>query len=916
MRLNVWEWMLTSSIFILLILLIRLVYKKRLSAKVRYSIWFLVLLRLLLPFSFFNSSFSLLNLIPGQETAVQTAPLDMLPNSAVEEMFSETLPSPHQYIPSDYSQYQYIPAGGVNNSTIYQSDHEPQDINNGLAIKVDDLTSQRLLFILWMSGMTVVLLVIAGSNLYFVNKVKKSRKMTEILQNRQPLPVYISENVPIPCMFGLIHPAVYVRSRDTEDKVTLSYIIKHENIHYRHRDNIWAFFRSLCLILHWYNPFVWIAAYFSKQDAELFCDESLIRQFSAEEAEEYGKVLISLSLKNADYQSVISCATTLGGGKKYLKERISRIAGRPQLFIFSTAAVIVLCITALIFTFTGKEKSAAPIDDESVVISETLAGNPSETPAEDIAEEPADNIPLITEDGLFINDFLVDMNGDGITDILRLSNINDAPLDDSLTESEALRKAVEGNTAGYYQIALYDGARAADMQSFRVGDELNEDALIATFDPGQAHAGNMQYSYYEENGRGYLIYNCPYFGQDAVAYQYLVFTYTNDWKQKTVAENNLNFLAIPYSPELTWMSPYEYMAEKFPIEDMIAYTMELKEYLDKAVIIMDTSIFGKVLFTTYYENNVLKPNAFAIWYWDDAFGSANSEETLQEALYNALLYKFNGITPYLEGNALALVNELGWEVTYWWNMPPANRSMTYSEYMRNQPETLEKVPENALTMKYDIVEYAVQCVEANVNTEQEQRNIPWVDWKITYIDFYGTYRMGGHTLDVYRYDYYCKLDENIDVNDLDEGTFWAGGMRDMGDGWYQFDYGNCVIYDWEYDRCFNGGSNDATPGNIAFTSDLLLYYVNFNYEISAEVEMAKFMQIKEEANKQALALLNTQIEVLDKQIKELDKQIEALGQQPEGENTQKQLELLSMEYEKLRKEKQELEVLLKQFKEE
>lgn len=637
MRLNVWEWMLTSSIFILLILLIRLVFKKRLSAKVRYSIWFLVLLRLLLPFSFFNSSFSLLNLIPGQD---QTAPLDMLPNSAVEEMFSETLPSPHQYIPSDSSQYQYIPVGDVNNSTIYQSDHEPQDINNGLAIKVDDLTSQRLLFILWISGMTVVLLVIAGSNLYFVNKVKKSRKMTEILQNRQPLPVYISENVPIPCMFGLIHPAVYVRSRDTEDKVTLSYIIKHENIHYRHRDNIWAFFRGLCLILHWYNPFVWIAAYFSKQDAELFCDESLIRQFSAEEAEEYGKVLISLSLKNADYQSVISCATTLGGGKKYLKERISRIAGRPQLFIFSTAAVIVLCITALIFTFTGKEKSAAPIDDESVVISETLAGNPSETPAdnpsetsaEDMAEEPADNIPLITEDGLFINDFLVDMNGDGITDILRLSNINDAPLDDSLTESEALRKAVEGNTAGYYQIALYDGARAADMQHFKVGDEVNEEALITTFEPGQAHAGNMQYSYYEEDGRGYLIYNCPYYGQDAGSYSYEIITYINDWKQYTVAEDSLSFSTFPDIPEITGDRPYEHMSENFPIEDMVAYTMELKNYLDKAVIIMDTSVFGKILFTTCYEDFSLKPDAFAIWYWDNAFASIDSEDTLREAL--------------------------------------------------------------------------------------------------------------------------------------------------------------------------------------------------------------------------------------------------------------------------------------------
>ncbi|MCH5269887.1 MAG: M56 family metallopeptidase [Lachnospiraceae bacterium] len=835
MGLNMGEWILTSSIFILLVLLIRLIFKKWLTAKIRYSIWFLVLLRLLLPFSFFDSSFSLLNFIPRQESEIQIVQADGAGLPMQQEIMSNSLSSVKP-LPTA-NPLQTLQTQSAGSHIVANHGDIPQNKENSF---FDTLSIKKMLFICWYIGMIAALLIIAGSNLYFVKNVKKSRKMTEILQNRQSLPVYTSENVPFPCMFGLFKPAIYVRNHDTEDKVTLSYILKHENTHYRHRDHIWAFFRGLCLILHWYNPLVWIAAYCSKQDAELFCDESVIRPFSAEEAEAYGKVLIGLSIQNIDYRTVLSCATTLSSGKNNLKERINRIAGRPQFFICSTAAVVILCIGALVFTFTGNSKRTveedrtAGLEDESVVGSEAPENNPLEEPADITLEtpkdeplaEPVDRIPQVAEDGLFINDYLVDMNGDGIKDVLRLSNINDAPLDTSLTESEALRKAVEENTAGYYQIALYDGAHAADMQNFRIGDELNEDALITTFEPGQAHAGNTQYSYYEENGRGYLIDNCPYFGQEVVSYQYLVFTYTSDWKQETIAEDHLSFFAMPYSPELTRMSPYEYMTENFSIEDMIAYTMEIKDYLDKAVIIMDTSIFGEVLFTTYYENSVLTPNAFAIWYWDDAFQSVNSEETLREALYNALLYQLNGITPYLTGKALALVNELGWEVTYWWDMPPANRSMTYMEYMRNQPETLERVPENALTMEYNIVDYAVQCVEANVNVDQEQRYIPWVDWKITYLNFYGTYRMGAHTLDVYRYDYYCKLDENTDVNNLGEGTFWAGGMMDMGDGWYQFDYGNCVIYDRENDNCFHAGSNDSYPGTSVFTSDLLIHFTN------------------------------------------------------------------------------------------
>ena len=258
---------------------------------------------------------------------------------------------------------------------------------------------------------------------------------------------------------------------------------------------------------------------------------------------------------------------------------------------------------------------------------------------------------------------------------------------------------------GYYQIAIYDGAYAADMQAFRKGDALSEDAKVDVFESAQAHVGTGQYSYYEEGGRGFLICNSPYLGQGMGGYSYEVFTYSNIWEKEMVAENNLSFSIIPYSPVISRESPQAYMAEAFPIEDMIAYTMELKGWLDKASIVMDTSVFGQVLFTTYYEDDVLKPDAFSIWPLDEweespAFihpEEISSEEILREALsgiYEAVLYGQSGFLVDIDGEAgLALQNELGWEITQ--------------------------------------------------------------------LAYYGTYRMGGHTLDVYRYDYYCKSDRDI-----------------------------------------------------------------------------------------------------------------------------------------------------------
>lgn len=661
MRLNMAEWILTSSILILMVLLIRLAFRKRLTAKIRYGIWLLVLLRLLLPFLLFDSSLSLLRLIPYQESETETESTGTFWNQQTGEGIS---PSPSQAAPA--LPQMAVPGIGGQMPDLSQ--------NNNLS-RTDTLIRENLIFILWTMGMVVTVLVIVGSNLHFWGKVRKSRKRLETLQEDRSLPVYLSDAVPMPCMFGLLRPAVYVRNQDVDDQEAMSYILRHEYMHYRHKDHVWAIFRGLCLVLHWYNPLVWVAAYCSKQDAELACDESVIRYFSAEEAERYGKVLLSLTLQNSDYWTMLSCATTFGGGKSYLKERISRIAQRPRLFLFSTGAVMVLCVIALLFTFTGNSEELAEEGDfaagpeiqvspqpqvglEPKASPEAQAGlesqespEPQASPGAQGGTEPSrestDMDSVVVEEDIFVNDFLVDMNGDGIRDIIRLRSRGDNSLDTSMEKNEALRKAVEGNYFGWYEIAIYDGASAADMQTFQKGDEVNQEARVDVFDNlAQPHAGNGQYSYYEEDGKGFLIYNSPYMGQGVGGYYYEVFTYSNTWEKEVVAANFLGFSVniYPYDPydimEL-WKEPETYLAEEFPVEEMVDYTMELKGYLDRATIIMDTSIWGKVFFTTCYEDNNLRPDAFAIWHWgwdwDEVFlslDSVDSEESLREALFD------------------------------------------------------------------------------------------------------------------------------------------------------------------------------------------------------------------------------------------------------------------------------------------
>ena len=65
------QWILTSSLLIVVVLLIRKIVGDKLSARVRYALWGLVLLRLLIPVSIGESALSVQNWLPHGEKIQQ-----------------------------------------------------------------------------------------------------------------------------------------------------------------------------------------------------------------------------------------------------------------------------------------------------------------------------------------------------------------------------------------------------------------------------------------------------------------------------------------------------------------------------------------------------------------------------------------------------------------------------------------------------------------------------------------------------------------------------------------------------------------------------------------------------------------------------------------------------------------------------
>jgi len=199
---------------------------------------------------------------------------------------------------------------------------------------------------IWLCGAVGCALAAAMINFNYQRNIYLSRRCFQDCGESR-LPVYVSAAVRTPCMFGVLHPAVYLSTDDVEEKA-LRYILCHENTHYRHRDNLWALVRVACLCIHWYNPLVWLAATLSRQDCELACDEETIRRLGRGERIDYGRVLLEFSVQGGTALGGLRLSTTMSGKKKQLRERLLMITRTPQNHV--AALAVVLLAAPLMFT--------------------------------------------------------------------------------------------------------------------------------------------------------------------------------------------------------------------------------------------------------------------------------------------------------------------------------------------------------------------------------------------------------------------------------------------------------------------------------------------------------------------------------------------------------------------------------------
>ena len=264
---------LIGGALVLVMMALRALLRSRVSNRVLYALWLVVALRLLLPISLPNP---LMN--------------DLRPTLSVD---SEARPVADQIRTRFLDTVDALSSGDSAGAAALN--HIGSETRNGRMGK-------------WL----LVGYAAVGAGVGVALVLKSSRRKSRILRNRigqpeealmqryqelcqqyrfKPVPVYLVQYLPAPCIVGRFKPFIAIPENSLPAHIP--HMLAHEICHLKAGDQWWSALRNICCMLHWPNPLVWLAAFLSREDAELACDSRVIDRLPDMERLSYAHALAS-----------------------------------------------------------------------------------------------------------------------------------------------------------------------------------------------------------------------------------------------------------------------------------------------------------------------------------------------------------------------------------------------------------------------------------------------------------------------------------------------------------------------------------------------------------------------------------------------------------------------------------------------
>lgn len=214
---------------------------------------------------------------------------------------------------------------------------------------------------IWAGGVFVLLLlnVVRYIRLrYQLSDAVPATHTESLLGDKQIKQVYFADKIAMPIVSGLFRAKIYLPSFlcKEECRQEREMILAHENAHRLRLDHWTKWIAFLALLVHWFNPLVWIAYVLYCKDVEMACDERVMQQLGESMRKAYSLALLDFQEKRS------ALWTSLAFGESHTKERIKHILNykRPRFWMGMAAGIVVIAV-AVAFLTVPKGKAAESI---------------------------------------------------------------------------------------------------------------------------------------------------------------------------------------------------------------------------------------------------------------------------------------------------------------------------------------------------------------------------------------------------------------------------------------------------------------------------------------------------------------------------------------------------------------------------
>ncbi|OAA93943.1 M56 family metallopeptidase [Clostridium coskatii] len=301
---------LNGSILVILILLIKNLLKERLKTEFHYILWFLLIIKLIIPYGP-ESNLSIFNIY----------------NSVSEK---------NSTVSSKY----YLKTSNTSKNKLKDS-NVPVNLSKNKNIESSNkrINYKSILFFIWLIGMVFFI----ANTLYEIRKVElikknaisnKSSNFNNILNNCLNI-MNINKSVSLiypyksigPCLCGLIKPTIFIPQNIikniSEDE--FKHIIIHELCHLKRKDLLINWIIIILNTVYWFNPIIRYGFYKMKQDCETSCDAYALRYLGIDRNINYGNTIIKiLQLENTTPSLITSAPMAVNNSE--IKRRITMIS--------------------------------------------------------------------------------------------------------------------------------------------------------------------------------------------------------------------------------------------------------------------------------------------------------------------------------------------------------------------------------------------------------------------------------------------------------------------------------------------------------------------------------------------------------------------------------------------------------------